>query len=80
MAKNQEREELQRLAEMFPRARRQFEMEVEATCLEVTNIAQQISSAIGEVSIDEAKDAIIREFTERLKGERAYSEFTGKKK
>lgn len=59
--------ELQEMAQQLPRVRIQFAMEVEATCLEVTNIAQQISSAIGDVSIDEAKDAIIREFARRLK-------------
>ena len=73
-------EELRKLADQFPRARREFEMEVEATALEVTEIAKQISGAIGEISIDEAKDAIIREFTTRLKEPRHHGEFTGKRK
>ena len=50
----------------LPSIRARFEMEVESTCLEVTNIAKQISSAIGEISIDEAKGAIIREFIKRI--------------
>lgn len=50
----------------LPGIRRRFEKEVEQTALEVTEIAKQISSAIGEVSIGETKEAIIREFTERL--------------
>mgnify|MGYP001593107594 CR=1 FL=1 len=63
---SKERQQLEALAAQFPRARRQFEMEVEQAALEVIAIAKQISSAIGEVSISEAKDAIVREFTKRL--------------
>jgi hypothetical protein len=46
--------------------RRRFEMEVEATCLEIIEMAKQISPAIGEISINEAKEAITKEFTKRL--------------
>lgn len=55
------------IKDYLPKARAAFEMQVEAVSLEVTNIAKQISSALGEVSIDELKDAIIREFIDRLK-------------
>lgn len=55
------------IKEFLPKARWAFEMQVEAVSLEVTDIAKQISSALGEVSIDELKDAIIREFTKRMK-------------
>ncbi len=61
-----EHEELKALAAKFPEARWRFEMAVEAAALEVTEIAKQISSAIGEISVAEAKAAIVREFTERL--------------
>ncbi len=61
-----ERKQLQDLASQFPAARWQFEMAVEAAALEVTEIAKQISSAIGEISVAEAKDAIVREFSTRL--------------
>jgi hypothetical protein len=47
-------------------ARWQFEMSVEACSLEVTQIAKDISSAIGEISVYEAKLAIIKEFSRRL--------------
>jgi hypothetical protein len=57
---------LQDLIDSLPRIRWQFEMTVEAAALEVTEIAKQISSAIGEISIKEAKDAIATEFRKRL--------------
>lgn len=63
---NDERAALDALAAQFPAARWQFEMAVECAALEVTAIAKQISSAIGDISIAEAKDAIIREFIARL--------------
>lgn len=60
--------DIKRLAELMERTQRQFEMEVEATCLEVIDIAKQISPAIGrEISITEAKQAMIAEFMERIK-------------
>jgi hypothetical protein len=43
-----------------------FEDSVECAALEVTHIAKQISKALGEVSVVEAKQAIVREFIERL--------------
>lgn len=61
-----EREEIDNLKVKFEAARWQFEMSVEAAALEVTDISKQISSAIGEISVLEAKDAIIREFSKRL--------------
>jgi len=73
-----EREQLQEVAAKFPAARWQFEMAVEAAAAEVTAIAKQISSAIGEISIQEAHDVIVREFTERLAAPRAFGEFKGK--
>jgi hypothetical protein len=53
--------------EYLPKARAAFEMQVEAVSLEVTDIAKQVSSSLGDVSLDELKDAIIREFTKRIK-------------
>ena len=55
------------IREYLPKARAAFEMQVEAVSLEVTDIAKQISSALGEVSIDELKNAIIREFEKRMR-------------
>ncbi len=63
---NNYRKTLNQFKERFPEAGWQFEMAVEASALEVIDIAKQISSAIGEISIIEAKEAIIREFRERL--------------
>jgi hypothetical protein len=61
-----EREALNRLVAECETARWRFESSVEQAALEVTAIAKQISSAIGEVSITEAKQVIIREFIARL--------------
>lgn len=58
---------LDEVREYLPKIRAAYEMQVEAVCLEITEIAKQISSALGEVSIDELKDATIAEFTKRLK-------------
>ena len=68
------------MIEQLINAREKFEMEVEATALEVTEIAKHISRAIGDVSVDEAKDVIIREFTERLKKSRYHGVFSEKAK
>jgi hypothetical protein len=57
---------LDSIKEFLPKARAAFEMQVEAVSLEVTDIAKQISPALGEVSIAELKIVIIREFTNRL--------------
>lgn len=54
------------IKEFLPKARAAYEMQVEAVALEVTDIAKQISSSLGEVSIDELKSVIIREFTKRM--------------
>jgi hypothetical protein len=64
--------------EDFERARSKFEMETEATCLEIIEISKQISSAIGEISIMEAKHVLIREFRARLTIGRHHAEFKGK--
>jgi hypothetical protein len=64
---SKEKDELDKLVGQFPNTRWQFEMHVEAAALEVIDIAKQISGAIGEISLDEAKDAIIREFAERVR-------------
>lgn len=48
--------------------RAHFEMAVECAALEITEIAKDVSKAIGsEVSVDEARNFIIREFAERLR-------------
>lgn len=60
-------DELKVLARQLPKYRAAFEMQVEAVALEITEIAKDVSSALGDVSIDELKDAIVREFTKRLK-------------
>lgn len=57
---------LNEIKEYLPKARAAFEMQVECVCLEITAIAKDISPSLGEVSIDELKDAIIREFTKRI--------------
>ena len=58
------------IKEALPRIRRRFEMDVESASIEVTEIAKRVSEAIGEISIDEAREAIIQEFRERLKNRR----------
>lgn len=50
----------------LPKARTAYEMQVEAVCLEIIEIAKQISSALGEVSIVELKEVTIREFAKRI--------------
>ena len=57
---------LQEIREHLPKVRAAFEMQVEAVSLEITDIAKQISSGLGEVSLDELKAAIIQEFIKRL--------------
>lgn len=58
---------LEEIRQWLTKARPAFEMQVEAVSLEITDIAKQISPSLGEVSIDELKNAIIQEFTKRLK-------------
>lgn len=60
-------ESIDEIKKALPGIRAKFEMEVEAASLEVTQIAKDISLAIGEISIIEAKAAIVREFIERLR-------------
>lgn len=71
-------EEIEKLLEQLQTTRAEFEMEVEVTCLEITALAKSISAAIGDVSVTEAKDVIIREFTKRLHGEFHHGEFKAK--
>jgi len=59
-------QDLRSIIASLPTVRARFEMHVEAAALEVTQIAKDISSAIGEISVDEAKQVIVREFTKRL--------------
>jgi hypothetical protein len=58
---------LEEIRQYLSKLRPAFEMQVEAVSLEVIDIAKQTSSALGEVSIDELKSVIIREFTNRLR-------------
>lgn len=58
--------ELKQIASQLPEARRKFEMSVSRACLEVADIAREITPAIGEISIEEAKEVILREFNNRL--------------
>lgn len=58
---------LDEIREWLPKGRAAFEMQVESVSLEITDIAKQISPTLGEVSLDELKDIIIREFTKRIK-------------
>lgn len=57
---------LKDIIEHLPIARKAFEVDVERAAQHAIESAKKISSAIGEISIDEAKAAIIREFTELL--------------
>lgn len=57
---------LQDVAAQLPRSRTQFVRDVEAAATYAVDTAKQISGAIGEVSIDEAKDTIVREFAAKL--------------
>ena len=58
---------LDEIRKRIKNAQAHFEMNIEAAALEVTNIAKQISPAIGDISIIEAEDAIIQEFIKRVK-------------
>lgn len=59
-------------------ARTNFEMEVEAACLETQVQAKDIAKAIGEVSITEAKEALIKIFGENLMVRRHHETFRSK--
>lgn len=58
--------ELESLVNQFKKARNKFEFDVAEASLKATQLAKNISGAIGEVSIIEAKQAIIREFASKL--------------
>ena len=55
------------LREMLLKARRQFEKDVEDVAVEIVVMAKQISQALGEVSVDELKTSMIREFEIKLR-------------
>lgn len=69
----------ERMKKQVDSAKSQLEMEVEAACLETQEQAKDIAKAIGEISIDEAKEAIASIFREKLFCKRYYAEFQGKK-
>ena len=46
--------------------RKKFEDSVRAACTEVIEMSKEVASTIGEISVAEAKRAIIQEFTLRL--------------
>ncbi len=66
MASKKEISELQALAAKLPNARQQFIRDVNTAAGHVSNIAESVANAIGEISIDEAKDAMVREFAAKL--------------
>jgi len=59
-------QDLQALAAELPRSRQQFIRDVENAAARIVDIARQIAPAIGEISLDEAKDATVREFASKL--------------
>lgn len=61
--------------EELKEARAKFEMEVEAACIETQVQAKDIARAIGEVSITEAKEALIKVFGENLMARRYHATF-----
>ena len=58
--------DLQNVAVQLPRSRLQFIRDVEAAATHAVDTAKQIAPAIGEISIDEAKEATVREFADKL--------------
>lgn len=66
MAEHKDIPELQKLAAEFPRRRTQFVRDVEAATIYVADLAKQMAPAIGEVSIVELKEIMVREFREKL--------------
>jgi len=58
--------ELEKLMGTVPKIRNQFEKDVEIACVEAINVSKKISGAIGDISIDEAKQHIIKSFTEKI--------------
>ena len=61
------KQELDKIKKRINLAQGAFPMAVEAICIEIIDMANQIAPAIGEVSIDEAKEVIIREFTNKMR-------------
>lgn len=59
--------ELKNLQKIIKRTQEQFPMMVEASALEVIEIAKDIANSIGEISVAEAEYLIIREFADRLR-------------
>ena len=47
-------------------SRREFEEHVEKIANEMINLSKSISPSIGEISVTEAKQVLIREFTRKL--------------
>lgn len=60
-------EELEKIKKRMNLARGALPMAVEAICCEIILLSNDIAPAIGEISIDEAKEAIIREFTNKMR-------------
>ena len=60
-------EELTEISQAITQAREFYPNHVMEACKHAIKIAFDISSAIGEISVSEANDCIIREFTEKLK-------------
>jgi len=60
------KDSLENIKKRMKLAQGAFLMAVEAICVEIICMANDIAPAIGEISIDEAKDAIIKEFTKKM--------------
>lgn len=58
--------ELQNIAATLPLARNKVVRDVEIAAAHIIDVAKEIVPAIGEISVDEAKDAIVREFANKL--------------
>lgn len=63
-------DDLRSLSENISKARAHWPLHVEAVCAETIALSQDIASAIGEISIEEANTVIIREFTDRIRGKK----------
>ena len=70
--------EQKQIKKQIDQAQWQFEMRVEAAGLEVIEMSKDIAKAIGEISIDEAKNAIIKLFIQLMNEPRYYGEFKAK--
>lgn len=58
---------LEEMAKILFKKRFAFKLKVQQTCKEVEILANSISDAIGEISIKEAEDFIVKEFVDRMK-------------